>query len=669
LTDQQESRVVEIPPARKPDFGDPPAPAAVQPLLVAAVAVGYVALAVPDGGFSTQLIAGVAVALWWAVILGLALGIVPRDSVPGAALVAGASLAGLGLMTALSLGWASDSGRAFVEAVRVVSYLGLFVAVVLASRRGAARSWLLGLAIGLVAVAALALGSRLEPFLPGGNAELAKFLPGAQGRLSYPIGYWNALAATLAVALSLLTWLGAQAYSRAGRAVAVASLPLVALALYLTSSRGGAAAAAAGIVAVVAFGPARPRLLGGLALGAAGAAPLILFASQQHNLVDGLATHQAASQGDQVLAALIGVVAVVGALRYLADDALGRLVVPRPVARGALIALAVVAVVGLIAADPAQRWDDFKDPGLARSSGESTAGSRFVAGTGSGRYQFWGTALDAFSAHPLHGIGAGQYETWWNQHGTIPRQVKDAHSLFFEMLGELGLPGLVLVLGFLGSGVVVAVRRRRTPGPGGEVGAAFGVLVAVTLAAAVDWMWEIPATFGPAVLAVALLTGPAIVPARSRLAARQEDRYPAPSRYGWGVATLLVGWAALWAAGVLFFTSVKLDASRAAVDRGDLAQAAQDAVDARTLEPWSSEPSLQLALVDELGGDLPAARTALDEAIARAPEDWRLQLVSARLYVESNDLARARQALAKARALNPREPILQRAPREVGGGQ
>jgi Tfp pilus assembly protein PilF len=120
---------------------------------------------------------------------------------------------------------------------------------------------------------------------------------------------------------------------------------------------------------------------------------------------------------------------------------------------------------------------------------------------------------------------------------------------------------------------------------------------------------------------------------------------------------------------VLFFTSVKLDASRAAVDRGDLAQAAQDAVDARTLEPWSSEPSLQLALVDELGGDLPAARTALDEAIARAPEDWRLQLVSARLYVESNDLARARQALAKARALNPREPILQRAPREVGGGQ
>src|SRR5439155_5935637 len=218
---------------------------------------------------------------------------------------------------------------------------------------------------------------------------------------------------------------------------------------------------------------------------------------------------------------------------------------------------------------PSQRWHDFKEPGLSRASGQSTAGSRFGAGTGSGRYQFWGTALDAFSAHPFHGIGAGQYETWWNQHGSLPRQVKDAHSLFFETLGELGLPGLLLICGFLGSGVVVALKRRREPGASPEVGAAFAVLAAVTVAAAVDWMWEIPAAFGPAVLAVALLSGPAVLPVRSRLATREGDGYPAPSRYGWGVATLLVGWAALWAAGVLFFTDVKLDASRSAVDRND----------------------------------------------------------------------------------------------------
>jgi len=67
--------------------------------------------------------------------------------------------------------------------------------------------------------------------------------------------------------------------------------------------------------------------------------------------------------------------------------------------------------------------------------------------------------------------------------------------------------------------------------------------------------------------------------------------------------------------------------------------------------------------VDELAGDLPAARKALDEAIARAPEDWRLQLISTLLYVESDDIPRGREALAKARALNPREPILQLAPR------
>ncbi len=75
----------------------------------------------------------------------------------------------------------------------------------IASPRASARAWLGGLALGLVIVAGLALVSRFEPSF-GGDQELGTFLPAAAGRLSYPIGYWNGLAAAMASPAS--SWSG-----------------------------------------------------------------------------------------------------------------------------------------------------------------------------------------------------------------------------------------------------------------------------------------------------------------------------------------------------------------------------------------------------------------------------------------------------------------------------
>ena len=121
-----------------------------------------------------------------------------------------------------------------------------------------------------------------------------------------------------------------------------------------------------------------------------------------------------------------------------------------------------------------------------------------------------------------------------------------------------------------------------------------------------------------------------------------------------------MGWAAIWAGGNLFLTEVKLGDSRAAASTGDYASAAQDARDASTLQPWASEPRLQLALVEELDGNLQAANRDLGEAIQRAPDDWQLWFVRARLEVKSGDVNGARRALARARELNPRAPFLAR---------
>ena len=76
-------------------------------------------------------------------------------------------------------------------------------------------------------------------------------------------------------------------------------------------------------------------------------------------------------------------------------------------------------------------------------------------------------------------------------------------------MAELGIVGLVLVLGFLGFAAVSGSRRGPTRSRGGALGAALAILAAGIVSAAIDWTWELPACFGLVVLAAALLTGPA----------------------------------------------------------------------------------------------------------------------------------------------------------------
>jgi tetratricopeptide (TPR) repeat protein len=113
----------------------------------------------------------------------------------------------------------------------------------------------------------------------------------------------------------------------------------------------------------------------------------------------------------------------------------------------------------------------------------------------------------------------------------------------------------------------------------------------------------------------------------------------------------------VWTAGVLFLAEVNLDDSRSAIDRGDLAGAAQDATDASTLQPWAAEPRLQLAVVEERAGNLPAAREAIGEAIDRAPDDWSLWYVASRIERKAGERDAAVEAYYRARSLNPRASV------------
>jgi hypothetical protein len=627
-------------------------------LIAVPVAIAYGALALGDGGYSLQVTSGATVAVWWAVVIGLVLGAWPRSRVPAFALATGACLVALTAWTALSMVWASDQGAAFSEAVRAAGYLGLFALLLVASPRASAQSWLAGLAIGVTFIAALALLSRLEPSFGGGHA-VGQFLPSAKGRLSYPIGYWNGLAAVMAAGAAVLVWLGGHGPNRIARAAAVAALPVLALVVYFTSSRGGIVAGAVGLAVLLALGPARPRMLGGLALGAIGAAILVAVASQEQSLTSDLGTSTALAEGDRTLALTVVVVILVGLGRWLLDARIRRLSIPRVVTRATLAVIALAIVVAIPLSDPAKRWDEFKSV----SNQETRVGyvtTHLTTGAGSGRYQYWSAALDAFEAQPFHGIGAGGYEAWWDEHGTLARPIKDAHSFFLETMAELGIVGLLLALAFLGTALVSGIKRRPLRSPNGALGATVAVFATGVVAAAIDWTWELPASFGLVVFAMALMSGPATETASvvERVAPDGLATSKRRPRFGLGIASLLLAWACIWAAGLLFLAEVNLHNSQEAARAGDLDGARSAAEEAITLEPWSAEPRLQLALVKEEEGDLEGANAALSEAIDRAPNDWQLWFVRARIEVELGDVPAGSDALDRARELNPRAPFL-----------
>ena len=84
--------------------------------------------------------------------------------------------------------------------------------------------------------------------------------------------------------------------------------------------------------------------------------------------------------------------------------------------------------------------------------------------------------------------------------GTLPGFVRDAHSLYFETLAELGIPGLALLLAALGSVFVVGIGklRRAEAYERALLAAALAAAAAFVTAAAIDWVWEmtvIPVAF------------------------------------------------------------------------------------------------------------------------------------------------------------------------------
>jgi hypothetical protein len=633
------------------------------------LAVGAITflLAYDGGSFGDTNRGSLAIGVWWVVILAVALGLWPLARVTRASLLAGGLLAAYAGLTLSSTIWADSAEGAYTEFNRVSLYVGVFALAALAGSRATLARWSDGFALGIVATAGLSLFSRCFPDVLLTEKNL-QGLPLNFTRLSYPLEYWNGLAIFVALAVPLLLRVAVAPGRSLVRALALAPFPVLGAVIFLTSSRGGVATAAIGALAVLVLLPGT-RTAHAIVVAALGTAGGVASVANRDLLVNhpGLG---AAGQGHTAFPLVLGACAVTVAvyflvLRFLAPGLERRAARVGPLGRG--IAIAVVLLLiggGIAAAHPVRLFEKFKKPPpTAVNTLPNTKNPiqvHLLSAGSSGRWQQWGSVVDEFRTEPALGRGAGSYQAWWAQHGTLKGFVKDAHSLYLETLGELGIVGFVLIVGAFVTGLVTGARRalRSRDGPRLTVAALWAAFAAYVFAAGIDWMWE---------MTVVSVVGVALLGLLTARASQPEPGAPRALRWGWeaaGRGTLaIVGVAAIAAQAVSLLTTREIQASKAADARGDLAAAVKRADNARKIEPWAESPYIQLALVSEDAGDYDAAVAWIRKAIVRAPSDWQPWYLLARFQTFQGRLDAATSSIRRARDLNPRSPLFEGLPR------
>ncbi len=624
-------------------------------------------LALRDGGYDTIVRSEVGVAVWWIILLASLAGVLP-SRIGAAGWVTIALLGGFAAWTGLAISWSQSAEQSVLELGREATYLGFLVLAIAVQGRAAARHTINGLACAIGLVTVLAVLSRLHPQAFGPNAQLQFFGATAVRRLSYPLNYWNALAAFAAIGVPLLLAVAIGARSILARAVAAGTLPLSALCIYLTVSRGGVLELGVALVVFMLLVPRRLQASAALLLGGTGAGVLIWAASRRTAMRTGLQTPAAIHQGAEVLGIAVAVCVGVGLLRaalalaerYYERPALLR-VSPRATATRALALAAIMLVVAIAAGVPAQiahQWHNFTQPsGIVVPASEATVFSRLSAINGDGRYQFWQAALNANATNPLLGIGPGTFKFWWAAHATTDGPVLNAHSLYFETLAETGIVGLALVGGLMLWLLGTAVRRSRSATRSLRLwlAAAAAGLAAFMTAAAIEWVWQMAA-----IAAVALLLGAVIVCGREAPAPDCDAARRPLSLLARSAAIAVVSLTALGAIAVPLAGALAIRQSQDAVIAGQLSVAYRDSLVAARIQPYAASPRLQQALVLEASGDLRAAAGAAQVATVNEPTNWQTWLTLARIDAERDAIAPAMSAFRQSFKLNPRSTLFQK---------
>jgi O-antigen ligase len=330
-----------------------------------------------------------------------------------------------------------------------------------------------------------------------------------------------------------------------------------------------------------------------------------------------------------LLALLVGLlVLVVTERRVVAVLPRGRLLAGAALVVVAAVALGALAREGGPSAAADRALQAFRQEA---PSGEEEG--RLLSVSGHGRADYWRVAARMVERDPFLGEGAGGFERRWMQERSAANNARDAHNLYLETLAELGPVGLLLLLVSLGVPLTGLRRARRSA----LVPAVTAAYAAFLVHAAVDWDWEVPVLVLPALACGAILIAEAR--ASSPITITGPMRAIGVTAAAGAIAVALVAHVG----------NRSVAEAAMALELGDTQAAAEAAERAKSWAPWSHEPWQLLGEAQLAERKDAAARRSLEEAIRRAPEEWRLWF----------DLAivtrgpQARGSVTRARELNP----------------
>ena len=565
----------------------------------------------------------------------------PRPALSREALVALGSLLALVAWSGISVVWSIEPDRSWAYLNRGLVYFALLAFGLWLG------PWVREWAFLLAGVLALPLGWALL-----GKAIPALGASGRIGRLSSPIGYWNALGLLFAMALPLALWLAARReHPHWLRSAGVVYLYALIVGLLMTYSRGGVLAAGVSAALWIALGSPRIESAAALLLGGGAGLGVAVWAFTRPGL-------SSDNQPDSVRVhdgAWFAVVFVLGAIAVAALAYLGSLSEERRpltdarrraverLALGVLVAVVAVGVVALVVEAKPEGW--FRDFTAQPTNAALQGGpEHLVNASSSSRWLWWKEAWRAWEKQPWRGTGAGTFELTHRLLRTNTIVVTEPHNVPLQFLTETGLVGFVLVLLGVGAAAVGVVKRLR-PARDPAVVALAVLCVAYVLHTLVDFDWDFVAVTAPFLLTLgALLGGPAV---------RDEPRVvwsPLPVAVAAALAlSLLTPW----------FAQRDTDSAQAAIFDGRPLVALRDARNARSLNPLALDPLLAEAAALEQLGDVQGARSVYIDAVELQPLNWRGWFELGRFEEGQQDWPRALPALRRAVDLDPQNPLAQ----------
>jgi O-antigen ligase len=557
-------------------------------------------------------------------------------------------MAGLAAWTLASAVWSPTVDRAAADGSRLLLYAaGTFYAAAVATTPARLQLMLRWAGAALVLTCAVALITRLAPDV------WAPRVVGDPERLAYPIGYWNGLALLAALACLSCVHFALQEESGAWRWLAAASLPVCAVTLYFTFSRAGIAALAVGGVVYLASVRSTRAFVALAGLLPTTCTALLVAVTMRSLATPETRSPAALHSGHWLAVVMLIAVAVSPALlshtlkRELWLVATVRAAVAQrrraALVLGAVLVLSVAVfvaaglpakatrAVGQFRSDDSQAFPDTRD--------------RLTFGGGGGRTDLWRVALTDFQRHPVIGAGSGAFAVSWAERRRRITDTEEPHSVYLEMLGELGLVGGVLLAVVLAAAARGLIRRL----DGADrplVSLACGGGAAWAIAAAVDWQWEIPCNTLWALVAV---TGALSAYGPRRAAPRTDRRARIAAA---GVLVALAAWCVTIAS-----AQHDVDRAKRALASGDLTSALGAADRAKTAAPYRADPYqlATFALIRQRRWT--EAQRELVKARSRAHRSWKLSLLDGVLRASRGE--DPGPALERTRRLNPLTSILE----------